>query len=92
MASQSAFKAMLKEHKRWADAAAAASIVLLIGLMCVTAYLADSAKTDESTRIGMYILAAGIVVVVCIWQAAAFIAASVEFAVRRRIDERGPWR
>ena len=91
MARQGTFIATLKEHKRWADAAAAVSIVLLIGLMCITAYLADAANTDQSTRIGMYIMTVGVVVVVCIWQAAAFVAASIELAVRRRIDERGPW-
>jgi protein-S-isoprenylcysteine O-methyltransferase Ste14 len=91
MAKPGAFITALKQHKRWADAASVVSVVLVIGLLCVAAYLADSTKTDDASRIGMYIAMVGVVVVVCIWQAAAFIAASIELAVRRRLDEKGPW-
>lgn len=91
MARQSAFITTLKHHKGWADALSIVSIVLVIGLLCVTAYLADIAKADEASRIGMYIAMVGVVVVVCIWQAAAFVAASIELALRRRLDEKSPW-
>lgn len=84
----SAFISLLKEHKRWADALSIVSIVLVVGLLCVTAYLADSAKADESNRVGMYIAMVGVVIVVCIWQAAAFVAASIELALRRRLGDR----
>lgn len=90
MARPATFIAVLKEHKRWADAASVVSIVLVIGLLSVAAYLADAAKAGEPTRIGMYIAIVGVVIVVCIWQAAAFVAASIELILRRR-DERGPW-
>ncbi|GLK73764.1 hypothetical protein KHC23_22780 [Ancylobacter dichloromethanicus] len=91
MPGESAFITALREHKRWANAASIVSIVLVIGLLCLTAYLADSAKADEASRIGMYIAMVSVVIVVCIWQAAAFIAASIEVALRRRWAERGPW-
>ena len=91
MPGESAFITALKQHKRWANAASIVSIVLVIGLLCLTLYLADSAKADEATRIGMYIAMVGVVVVVCIWQAAAFVAASIEVALRRGRQERGPW-
>jgi Kef-type K+ transport system membrane component KefB len=91
MPGESAFITALREHKRWANAASVVSIVLVIGLLCLTAYLADSAKADEASRIGMYIAMVSVVIVVCIWQAAAFIAASIEVALRRRREERGPW-
>jgi uncharacterized membrane protein (DUF485 family) len=90
MARQSAFTTILKQHKRWADTLSVVSVVLVIGLLCVTAYLADIAKADEVSRIGMYIAMVGVVVVVCIWQAAAVIAASIELVLRRRSDENGP--
>jgi hypothetical protein len=42
-----------------------------------------------TTRIGMYITMVGVVIVVCIWQAAAFVAASVELTLLRRFDGGG---
>lgn len=89
MAKQSDFMAALKRHKRWADAASVVSIVLMVGLLSLTAYLADIAETSETSRIGMYIAMVGVVIVACIWQAAGFIAASIESALRRG-DDRGP--
>jgi hypothetical protein len=76
-------------YKRWADFASLVSIFLIIGLLCVADYLAESAAVDQSTRTGMFIAVVGIVIVVSIWQAAAFVAASVERVLRRR-DSQGP--
>jgi multisubunit Na+/H+ antiporter MnhG subunit len=83
-----AFIAAIREHKRLADAFSFVSIVLVIGLLCLASYLADLAKADETTRIGMYVAMVGVVIVVCIWQAAAFVAASLEEALRRRLEDR----
>lgn len=91
MARENSFTTSLRSHKRWADSLSIVSVILIIGLLCLTAYLADSAKADEASRIGMYIAMVGVVVVVCIWQAAAFVVASIELALRRRTDEKGPW-
>lgn len=91
MAREITFIATLKNHKRWADGLSIVSIVLVIGLLCLAAYLADLAKADEASRIGMYIAMTSVVIVVCIWQAAAFIVASIEVALQRRRDERSPW-
>jgi hypothetical protein len=45
-------------------------------------FLADSTGVTADTRIGMYItMATGVVVVVCIWQAAAFAAAAIQRAL-----------
>lgn len=90
MEQRNGFLAALKEHKRWANGGSIVSVVLVIGLLSVAAYLADSANADEPTRIGMYIAMAAVIIVVCIWQAAAFVAASIESALRRR-DNRRPW-
>ena len=91
MESQSQFIAALKKHKRWADIASIASVVLVIGLLYVTAYLADSVKADDTSRIGMYITMVAVITVVCIWQAAAYVVASIEISLRDRQGERGPW-
>jgi hypothetical protein len=87
---RSGFIEALKEHKRWANGGSVNSIVLVVGLLSVTAFLADTAKADEATRIGMYIAMIGVIIVVCIWQAAACVAAAIESALRRR-DNRRPW-
>jgi hypothetical protein len=91
MAMEITFIATLKTHKRWADRFSIASVVLVIGLSYLAAYLADLTKADEADRIGMYITMASVVFVVCIWQAAAFIVASIEFALKQRREDKGPW-
>jgi uncharacterized membrane protein (DUF485 family) len=91
MAKQEGFIAVFQQHKRWADIASIISTVLVMGLLCLASYLADMITVSETSRIGMYIAMVGVVIVVCIWQAAAMVAASVELAFRRRWDERGPW-
>jgi putative copper export protein len=78
------FLASLKVNKRWADAASLVSIVLVVGLLSIAAFLADSMKADVTTRIGMLIVMATVIIVVCIWQAAAFIAASIDAALEDR--------
>ena len=91
MAREIAFITTLKNHKRWANRFSIASIVLVIGLSYLAAYLADLTKADEADRIGMYITMTSVVIVVCIWQAAAFIVASIEFALKQRRDDKRPW-
>jgi Kef-type K+ transport system membrane component KefB len=61
---------VLKTHKRWADVYSLISIVLVVGLMSITALLADAANTDTATRVGMFITIVAVVIVVSIWQAA----------------------
>jgi hypothetical protein len=73
-----AFMAALKENKRWADACTIISIVLVVCLEAGTAIVGDYANVDLATRIGMYIVLAGVIIVACIWQAAAFLAASIQ--------------
>lgn len=91
MANQDGFLAILQRHKRWADIASIISTVLIVGLLCLASYLADNVNISETSRLGMYIAMIGVVIVVCIWQAAAMVAASVELAFRRQRDEQGPW-
>ena len=91
MARPDGFIAVLQQHKRWADIASILSAALVIGLLCFTSYLADVLEVNDTSRFGMYVAMVGVVIVVCIWQAAAMIAASVELAFRRRWDERSPW-
>ncbi len=86
MPRNGAFSAALKANKRWADAASLVSIVLVVGLMSLTAYLVDMSNADVSARVGAFIVMASVVIVVCIWQAAAFVAASIEAGLKDRRD------
>jgi len=79
--NRNAFITALKSNKRWANSASIVSIILVIGLMITTGFLADAAKAEVAERIGMYIVMLGVIIVVCIWQAAAFVAASIEAAI-----------
>jgi hypothetical protein len=72
------FTAALKENKRWADVCSVISIVLVVCLESGTGYLGDYANADVSTRIGMNIVLVAVIIVVCIWQAAAFLGASIQ--------------
>jgi len=74
MAKNEAFMVALKENKRWADVCTVISIVLVVCL-------------DLATRIGMYIVLAAVIIVVCIWQAAAFFAASIQTLILERRDD-----
>jgi protein-S-isoprenylcysteine O-methyltransferase Ste14 len=80
----SAFVTALKVHKRWANGASIVSIILVVGLLTTTALLADVANADASLRIGMYIVMVGVIIVVCIWQAAAFVAASIDVSIGKK--------
>lgn len=75
------FRNALKETKKWADFYSIISIVLVIGLMSLTAYLGQTQNVDSSTLAGMYLTMIGVIVVVCIWQAAAVAAASIEVSI-----------
>src|SRR5258705_13997324 len=68
---------VLKTHKRWADVYSLISIVLVVGLMSITALLADATNTDTATRVEMFITVAAVVIVVSIWQAAGLALARV---------------
>jgi Kef-type K+ transport system membrane component KefB len=61
---------ILKAHKRWADLYSLISILLVVGLVMITAMLADAANADMATRIGMFVTMTAVVIVVSIWQAA----------------------
>jgi hypothetical protein len=61
---------ILKAHKRWADLHSPISIVLVVGLVKITAMRADAANADMATRIGMFVTMTAVVTVVSIWQAA----------------------
>jgi hypothetical protein len=89
MTIQSTFISAIAERKRWADALSLVSVVLVVGLLYLASYLADLVEADEMARIGMYIAMVAIVIVVCIWQAAAFVIASLELTLRRRFDDDG---
>ncbi|WP_438277072.1 hypothetical protein [Nitrobacter sp.] len=91
MAREIPFIVALKNHKRWVDKFSIVSIVSVLGLSYFVAYLADLTKADEAGRISMYITTASVVIVVCIWQATAFIVASIEFAFQQRRDNKEPW-
>jgi hypothetical protein len=91
MAKNDAFMAALKDNKRWADGGSVISIVLVVCLLSGTALLGDYANADIATRIGMYVVMAAVIIVVCIWQAAAFLAASIQMRIaERREDWRQP--
>jgi archaellum biogenesis protein FlaJ (TadC family) len=80
---------ILKTHKRWADVYSLISIVLVVGLMSITALLADAANTDMATRVGMFVAIAAVVIVICIWQAAGLAVARVDRIIPVQQDKMG---
>jgi hypothetical protein len=63
--------------------------VLVIGLVSVTALLADAANTDIATRVGMFVTMVAIIIVVNIWQAAGLAVARVHRIILEQQDETG---
>jgi predicted Na+-dependent transporter len=80
---------VLNTHKRWADAYSLISIVLVVGLVSATALHADAANTDMATRVGMFVVIAAVVIVVCIWQAAGLAVARVHRIILEQQDKMG---
>jgi Kef-type K+ transport system membrane component KefB len=83
---------VLKTHKRWADIYSLISIVLVIGLVAITATLADAANADMATRIGMFVTMTSIVIVVSIWQAAGLAVARIHRIILDQHDDAIPGR
>ena len=80
---------VLKTHKRWADVHSLISIVLVVGLVSVSALLADAANTDMATRVGMFVAMTAVVIVVCIWQAAGLVVTRIHRILLEQQDEMG---
>jgi Kef-type K+ transport system membrane component KefB len=80
---------VLKTHKRWADVYSLISIVLVVGLVSVTALLADAANTDMATRVGMFVAMTAVVIVVSIWQAAGLVVTRIHRILLEQQDEMG---
>lgn len=76
-----------KTHKRRADAYSLISIALVVGLVAITAMLADAANSDMATRIGMFVTMTAIVIVVSIWQAAGLAMARIHKIIVDQRDE-----
>ena len=89
MAANACSIEVLETHKRWADVYSLISIVLVVGLMSITALLADAANTDTATRVGMFITIVAVVIVVSIWQAAGLAVARVHRILLEQQDEMG---
>jgi Kef-type K+ transport system membrane component KefB len=87
MAANERFIEILKTHKRWADVHSLISIVLVVGLVAITAMLADAANTDAATRIGMFVTMTAVVIVVSIWQAAGLAVARIHKIILDQHDE-----
>jgi hypothetical protein len=86
MRDPTVFVEILRLHKRRVDILSLVSIVLVTGLLYVAGVLADFLGADDALKIGMYVGMASIVIVVCVWQAAAYVAASNEAAIRNWLD------
>jgi Kef-type K+ transport system membrane component KefB len=78
---------ILKTHKRWAGVYSLISIVLVVGLVAITAMLADAANTDIATRIGMFVTMTAVVIVVSIWQAAGLAVTRIHKIILDQRDE-----
>jgi uncharacterized membrane protein (DUF485 family) len=87
MRDPTVFVEILRQHKRRVDILSLASIVLVIGLLFAAGWIADLLGAEETLKIGMYVGMASIVIVVCVWQAAAYVAASNEAAIRNWLDQ-----
>ncbi len=79
----------LKTHKRWADVYSLISIVLVVGLVSVTALLADAANTDMATRVGMFVTIVAVVIVGSIRQAVGLAVARVHRIILEQQDKMG---
>lgn len=77
MSQPGSFRIALKEAKRWADFYSIISIVLVVALSIAAWLLANSSGADLETKLEMQIMMVAIVLVVCIWQAAACAVASL---------------
>ncbi|AWC25221.1 hypothetical protein CO731_04715 [Aminobacter sp. MSH1] len=82
-AHKESFKEHLKESKKWGDFCSIVSTFLVIGLMTMTAYLGQSEHVELATQVGMYLTMVGVIIVICIWQAAAVVAAAVRVSQSR---------
>ena len=78
---------ILKTHKRWADVSSLVSIALVVGMVAITAMLADAANPDMATRIGMFVTMTAIVIVVSIWQAAGLAVPRIHKIILDQRDE-----
>jgi hypothetical protein len=87
MRDSNVFLDILRQHKRRVDILSLVSIILVIGLLYAAVWIADVLSADDSLKIGMYVGMASIVIVVCVWQAAAYVAASNEAAIRKWLDQ-----
>lgn len=83
-------KSALRASKRWADFYAIVSVGLVIALMGCASYLISLENVDASTQIATYLTMLGVIIVVCIWQAAAFAAATVVAAMSEPANSRPP--
>lgn len=86
MKEPDSFIEILRPHKRRADIASLVSIILVTGLLYATGIIADTFGVNDALRIEMHVGMIGIVIVVCIWQAAAFMTASIESFLRTWLD------
>jgi len=80
------FITVLKIHKMWADRWSIISIVLVVSLIVAAAALGEMAEADAATRMGMAIVMATVIIVVCIWQAAAVVTARIHELILDRRD------
>ncbi len=65
------------------------SIVLVVGLVSVTALLADAANADMATRVGMFVTIVAVVIVVSIWQAAGLAVTRIHRIILEQQGEMG---
>jgi len=87
MAADERSTEILKTHKRWADTYSLISIGLVVGLVAITAVLADPANTDMATRIGMFVTMTAVVIVASIWQAAGLAVARIHRIILEQHEE-----
>lgn len=86
MAAEDSFITALKIHKRWADFYSMVSIILVVLLLSGASLLADMTAADAATRTGMMVVMASVIIVVCIWQAAAMVTARVHQLLLQQPD------
>lgn len=86
MAAEDSFIAALKIHKRWADFYSIVSVILVVLFLSGASLLADMTAADAATRMGMMIVMASVIIVVCIWQAAGMIAARIHQLLLQQPD------
>lgn len=80
------FVTALVAHRQWADLGALVSVIAIIGGLSIATFLTEATDASEASRLHLYLVVVGSIIAVCVWQAAAFVAAALEQAIAHYVQ------